>query len=262
MSRSSSALWRWAAPRIRGATPYEEIRNKHLDTCAFIDAVHVASKVLRALLPLAQGAARMRHFLRGSQMPPLPPDGGRFLKHWNSSHEFSEGADCAYGSLLSTLWQHNNEPLPQELRKLFGMEVQKRVTEMREATVDTKTILVVSTVLFEGLHGPPSLEHVRDMDFSALRSLRKDDTRLAAFQHDTFRGSQLRLDLAAVAEAERQSINGSGKPRHRLRRADRLQLECNFNLHDGIASPFRIVNFEELLAEEQCFEMLDRDDEE
>merc|ERR1712232_540996 len=102
------------------------------------------------------------------------------------------------------------------------------------------------------------------MDFQALRTIRSDPDRFAAFHHDTLHGSQLNLDLATVAEGEilpsRSAGEGEasdlGSPRSDKeprvkRRADKLQLACEFNLREGICSPFRIVRVEELHVEER-----------
>merc|ERR1740129_1435833 len=80
------------------------------------------------------------------------------------------------------------------------------------------------------------------MDMSSLAALRADrEERLKAFRYDAFQGSQLRIELAGVAEARREGTSAA------LRRADLFSLQCEFNLREGIASDFQIVGVDEPL---------------
>merc|ERR1712014_355708 len=104
---------------------------------------------------------------------------------------------------------------------------------------------------FESFGGPRSLEHIRGMDASSLRNLR-DPERLAAFHDDTFKGSTLNMVVASVAEARERTIDSRDERTlaKMVRRADRVHLDCGFNLREGIASSFRVSKVEELLTEQ------------
>mmetsp|Transcript_8967 Transcript_8967/g.28458 ORF Transcript_8967/g.28458 Transcript_8967/m.28458 type:complete len:256 (-) Transcript_8967:83-850(-) len=247
MCRAAASLWRWAGSRVKGPA-FQHRPEEHWDTAAFVDAVHVASHVLQAMQPMLHGIARLRHRMRGTTMHP-GLEGATILANWNSSSGFLEGTEFAYRSVLCGLWRPGDEPLPAHLRESLGPEVRGWLRARRAAAASGEathtTSIRSAAVRFERITGPPSLEHIRNMDMASLRSTGNE--RHSAFQHDMFRGSQLRLEVVAVAEAERA---GCGAAPLLLRRADRMHLECTFNLREGLASPFRMVTLEELLAEE------------
>lgn len=261
-AQRAARLWRWAARRLDGEVfqPHPEV---HEDVAAFIDAVNAASRVLKVLFPVARGVARMRYMLRGIEIPPHVGSEAHALSNWNSATGFLEGADFAHRAVLGTLWRPQNSAFPVDLREAFSPQVRQWLEAERqlscpsdgkahdgEAVTEAIAHLVSSSVRFEGFGGPQSLEVLRKMDVSSLRTLTTDEERLGAFQHDTFRGSKLDLKVVAVAEADLlpTTMAASEGPRT-LRRADRLLLTCDFNLREGIASPFRVETLQELLAE-------------
>lgn len=251
MSAEAARLWRWAGRGVKGAA-FESSPEVHYDTAAFIDAIHTSSHVLRVLFPVVRGFAALRHRLRGTTMPP-EADNPEMLANWNSSQDFLDGTEQTHRELLGALWRPRAETLPLDLREGLSPDVQKwlersrAADKFRDAEDDVVANIITVSVRFERLYGPRSLDYIKDMDLSALGSLSRDPERLSAFHQDTVRGSPLNLEVAAVAESEWHSSRGGVEPRT-LRRADRLRLACDFNLREGIASPFRIAGVEELLV--------------
>ena len=72
---------------------------------------------------------------------------------------------------------------------------------------------------------------------------------------DLLRGSKLKLGFLGVAElrswpcSERKALNVPGHAQQRERRLDRMVLESNFDLSEGICSDFDIVEMENLKRE-------------
>lgn len=266
----AARLWRWAGHRLKDPV-FQRQPEAHYDTAAFVDAVHAASKILRVIFPLA---SRVRHLLRGT--PEM--DGTEMLANWNTSGEFLDGAQAAHVALLGALWRPRGVTLPLELRDATSTEVRDWLEAIRKADNpfaaggakghgaaspppaaaggaangeapgghDLEPRLLAVAARFERLHGPPSLELIRNMDMASLRTLRADEKRMEAFHRDVWHGSTLQLQVASVAEAELVPAGGSPIS---VRRADRLHLTCDFNLREGIASHFRIQGVEELLEE-------------
>jgi len=261
-------LWRWAArcrPKDAAGGGRRQLERRlveaHLETMAFVDAVHAASKVLRYILPVARSLAHLRHNIRGTQMP-AELDNVQMLSEWNTATEFLEGAEAAHEALLEARWRPAGEPLHSGLREATSADVRAYLDQIRQADGDQPAdstgstsgreakVVAVST-RFEHLHGPPSLEMIRSMDAQSLFKLRQDHARMSAFHDDTFKGSTLHLRLAAVAEVELPAC--AERPEElrplTLRRVDRLHLACDFNLREGIASAFRVDQLEPLVAE-------------
>lgn len=249
-------MWRWADRRnvkIEGINDQAELA--HHETAAFVDAVHTASGMLRWIFPWAERLAHLRHGLRGTRMDPSV-QGLTMLAHWNSSRDFLEGSEFAHGALLEGLWRPAGAPLPSFLEGssrevLRSLDVARPAPPAREDAAPEAgdaelppppTDVVCVSSRFERLHGPDSLERIRHMTVSGFTSFR-DPALVAIFQRETFADTPLRLEVASVVEAERGGTV--------LRRHDRLKLQCAFNLREGIASPFRITGWEQVLAEER-----------
>jgi len=216
----------------------------HHETAAFADAVHTASGMLRWIFPWAERLAHLRHRLRGTRMEPSV-QGLTMLENWNTSRDFLEGSEFAHEALLEGLWRPDGAPLPPFLedstREVLRSLDQARPSPEGSSEAPSTEIHCVSS-RFERLHGPDSLERIRHMTVSGLGSFR-DPALIATFQHETFSDTPLLLEVGSVAEAERGNLV--------LRRHDRLKLQCNFNLQEGIASPFRIAGWEQVLAEQR-----------
>eukprot|EP00930_Biecheleria_cincta_P022808 TRINITY_DN16588_c0_g1_i1.p1 TRINITY_DN16588_c0_g1~~TRINITY_DN16588_c0_g1_i1.p1 ORF type:complete len:264 (+),score=46.45 TRINITY_DN16588_c0_g1_i1:28-819(+) len=256
--RGGARLWHWASAKLRGPAfgPKPEV---HFDTCAFADAISTSSKLLKLLSPMMISVARLRHRLRGSEMMPNLAEQPLMLANWNSADEFLDGAEQAYTGLLAAAWRPPTEPLDEGFREVTSPEVRKWIENARELAQKsdgehpTVRSLGAVSMRFESLRGPRSLENIRSMEFSSLSNFQKSREELRGpLEHDLFRGSDLTLEVVAVAEVRHA-------PPRVERRSDRLRLSCAFNLREGIASPFRIVNVEELLSEVRDGEFHDSD---
>eukprot|EP00928_Gymnodinium_smaydae_P090022 TRINITY_DN73886_c0_g1_i1.p1 TRINITY_DN73886_c0_g1~~TRINITY_DN73886_c0_g1_i1.p1 ORF type:complete len:288 (+),score=16.46 TRINITY_DN73886_c0_g1_i1:48-911(+) len=271
MSRvvTASRLWRWAHHRVKDPLFLRQ-PDEHHDIEAFVDAIHASAKVLRWVYPFAQGLAKFRHALRGTQMP-AELQGVHLLENWNSSESFIDGAERIHEALLEAMWRPASVPLPAVLREATSQDARSWLDACRQTTsagpsplVEDVSHPVVGRTLegmdshgltarvmavygrFDRFYGPESLEMIRHMDVSKLGSIRSDEKRLAAFHHDTFQGSVLQLQVALVSETHLLSATENTVPVIAVRRADRLHLSCDFNLREGIASDFRVSAVEGL----------------
>mmetsp|Transcript_44476 Transcript_44476/g.96764 ORF Transcript_44476/g.96764 Transcript_44476/m.96764 type:complete len:257 (-) Transcript_44476:116-886(-) len=238
----AARLWQWAGPKVP-TIHYQA----HLETCAFVDSLYSASWLLQGFLPVANVLANINHRLRGTKGAP-ELESMTMLENWNKSDSFLEGAEQAHVSLLRCFWRPQAEVVPMQLREGIGPEVVDWLNgDVAERGWEEELVDVVAASRFERLYGPPSLEMLKKVTVSTMRSAEL----VEAFREDMWRGSQLNLQLGSVVQARRR-LGGEGADSKQdlvLRRLDRLTLACDFNLREGIASQFRVTGIANLGTE-------------
>lgn len=257
----------------------------HIETAHFVDAIHKASGVTRSVLPFVRAIASAHHMLRGTRMDPDMASLD-FLQNWHSSSELLQGVGLVHMALVEAALQPGDGDLSEDFVACLKPGV-RRWLEARKASTSSASSpapgapsatsqagaesncgpnaasqglrppkVLAADIRFEGISGPRSLEWLQKVRVGSVWDL-QDQERMSAFQHDVWKDTLMHVDVSAVREVQSLVKSGSGEgdatshARVLTREADRLRLECDFNLREGIASHFRVAEVKTVLREKR-----------